>query len=115
MKIMMDHKEARRMAVIGQTLEGKFNNQQAAQLLGLSIRQVKRLKNKAKLEGLAAVLHGNRGKPPHNALPAAKQTSLSLFQAGRARRADRPRGATHLRTGLEGGICCFTWNIAVKA
>lgn len=73
---MMDHKEARRMAVIGQTLEGKFNNQQAAQLLGLSIRQVKRLKNKAKLEGLAAVLHGNRGKPPHNALPAAKQAEI---------------------------------------
>ena len=61
---MMDHKEARRMAVIEQTLEGKFNNHQAAQLLGLSIRQVKRLKNKAKMEG---------------------------------------------------GSCCFTWNMAVMA
>jgi transposase len=52
------------MAVIEQTLEGKFNNHQAAQLLGLSIRQVKRLKNKAKMEG---------------------------------------------------GSCCFTWNMAVMA
>lgn len=32
---MMNNKEARRVAVIEQTLEGKFNNQQAAQLLEL--------------------------------------------------------------------------------
>lgn len=73
---MMNNKEARRVAVIEQTLEGKFNNQQAAQLLELSVRQVKRLKRKSKLEGPEAVLHGNRGKQPHNALPSAKQAEI---------------------------------------
>ena len=31
---MMDNQEARRMAVIEQSLAGKFNNQEAAQLFG---------------------------------------------------------------------------------
>lgn len=73
---MMDSKEARRVAVIEQTLAGKFHNQQAAQLLECSVRQVQRLKKKAREEGPTAVLHGNRGRQPHNALPAAKQTEI---------------------------------------
>jgi transposase len=76
MKIMMDNKEARRVAIIEPTLEGKFKNYQAAQLLELSVRQVKRLKKIAKVKGSAAVLHANRGKQPHNALPAAKQAEI---------------------------------------
>ena len=49
---MMDNKEARRMAVIEQSLAGKFNNQQAAQLLERSVRQIQRLKQKVKEKGL---------------------------------------------------------------
>ena len=73
---MMDNQEARRMAVIEQSLAGKFNNQQAAQLLERSVRQVQRLKQRAKKDGLSAVLHGNRGKQPHNAVPEAKRAEI---------------------------------------
>jgi transposase len=82
MKIMMDNKEARCIAVIEQTREGKFNNREAAQLLGRSIRQVQRLKRKAEAGGASAVLHGNRGRRPHNALPAeTRSTVLSLAKS----------------------------------
>ena len=37
---MMDNQEARRMSVIEQTLEGKFNNSEAARLLDRSVRQI---------------------------------------------------------------------------
>ncbi len=73
---MMDNQEARRIAVIEQSLAGKFNNRQAAQLLERSVRQILRLKQKAKKEGTSAVLHGNRGKQPHNALPEAKRAEI---------------------------------------
>ena len=74
---MMDNQEARRIAVIEQSLAGKFNNRQAAQLLEQSVRLVKRLKQKAKKEGTSAILHGNRGNhPPHNSLPETKRAEI---------------------------------------
>lgn len=59
---MMDNQEARRIAVIEQSLAGKFNNRQAAHLLERSVRQIQRLKQETKKEGTSTVLHGNRGK-----------------------------------------------------
>ena len=73
---MIDNQEARRIAVIEQLLAGKFNNRQAAQLLERSVRQVQRLKQKAKNEGPSAVLHGNRGRQPHNAVPEEKRAEI---------------------------------------
>ncbi len=65
----MSKEEARRVEVIRQNREGIFTNRQAAQLLGLSVRSIQRLKRKADADGDMAVLHGNRGKQPHNSLP----------------------------------------------
>jgi len=65
---MMIKDEARRITVIEQSLDGKFTNQQAADLLQLSVRQVKRLKAKARKAGMNAILHGNRNRKPHNAV-----------------------------------------------
>ena len=73
---MMDNQEARRITVIEQTREGKFNNREAAELLGLSIRQIQRLKRKAEDGGSAAVLHGNRGRRPYNALPEERRATV---------------------------------------
>jgi len=42
----------------------------AAQLLGLSSRQVRRKRDRFLKRGVKSLVHGNRGKPPHNALPA---------------------------------------------
>lgn len=73
---MMDNHDARRITVIEQTIAGKFNNREASELLDLSVRQIKRLKKKAKGGGESALLHGNRGKRPHNALLLEQQAEI---------------------------------------
>ena len=64
----MSPKEARRVAVMEQVLAGKATIAQAALVLGLSQRQVKRLKGGMLKEGIAFLAHKNRGLKPKNAL-----------------------------------------------
>ncbi|MDM8000523.1 MAG: ISNCY family transposase [Dehalococcoidia bacterium] len=54
---------------------------EASRSLGLSERQVRRLLAAYRQEGAAAVVHGNRGRTPTNALtPDVRQTILDLAQ-----------------------------------
>lgn len=66
--IFLKGKEARRLYVMEQVLQGKLTIAQAAQLLGLSERQVKRLKGGMKVNGAAALAHKNRGRKPKHAV-----------------------------------------------
>jgi transposase len=51
-----------------QVLDGKLTIKLAAELLGLSERQVKRLKKGMKEKGVAALMHGNRGRTPKHTI-----------------------------------------------
>ena len=54
---------------------------QAAEVLALSLRQVRRLLAAYRQEGVAALAHGNRGRAPHNRLKAElRQQVLTLAQ-----------------------------------
>ncbi|MGI6619640.1 MAG: helix-turn-helix domain-containing protein [Bacillota bacterium] len=64
----MSAKEARRVYVMEQVLDGKLTIKLAAELLGLSERQVKRLKKGMKEKGVAALMHGNRGRTPKHTI-----------------------------------------------
>lgn len=66
--IYLSDKEARRVYVVEQLVEGKLTVGQAAELLGLSTRQVQRLKGGFRQHGAAALAHGNRGRKPAHAL-----------------------------------------------
>jgi len=46
---------------------GEIDNRAAAGALGLSVRQVQRLRHDYRLRGVAAAVHGNRGRRPSNA------------------------------------------------
>lgn len=63
--------EIKRYGVIAATLDKKMTNREAAAVLGMSIRQVKRLKAKVRKEGPSGVRHGNRDKPSPKAFPEA--------------------------------------------
>lgn len=65
----MNRKEAKRVFVVEQLIEGKLSIEQAAQLLELSERQVKRIKKGVKEQGIEFLIHKNRGKVPNHALP----------------------------------------------
>lgn len=65
----MSPKEARRLAVIERAVRGEITARQAAELLCLSTRQIKRLKGEYRNIGPAALAHKNRGRKPKHAVP----------------------------------------------
>ena len=67
--MVIDHQDGLRMHTIQQVLANLISNQEAAHTLDLSVRSIQRLKRKASEQGIEAVLHGNRGRTPHNAIP----------------------------------------------
>jgi len=65
-------------------LEGKrISLGQAAEALGLSPRQVRRLRVTLRREGPTALTHGNRGRRSPRRLPAALQTQILSLARGR--------------------------------
>jgi len=78
----MSQKEARKVAIIEDLLVGRFTNQQAAELLSLSLRQTQRLKSEAAANGVISLLHKNRGRKPINALDAALSSEIArIYQS----------------------------------
>ena len=63
--------EADRAAVIGQVAEKRLRQREAAERLGVSVRQVKRLLSRYRERGAAGLVSGHRGKVSNNALEAA--------------------------------------------
>lgn len=66
----MSAKELKRVQVLNQVLAGQWTEQQAAESLGLSRRQVRRLQAAYAAEGVEALVHGNRGRQPARTWPA---------------------------------------------
>lgn len=77
--IFLSSKEARRVYVIEQLIESKLIIGQAARILGLSKRQVQRLKKGVMTEGVAFLAHKNRGRKPKHAISReVRDTIVSL-------------------------------------
>ena len=62
----MSQKQIQRIKVIENAAEGRISVAKAAELLGLSTRQVQRLKRSQQAGGVEWVYHGNRGRAPAN-------------------------------------------------
>jgi transposase len=62
--VTMSRREIRRYEVISKAEEGYLTIREAAEMLCLSERQIKRMKRGVKLEGAEAFIHGNRGRKP---------------------------------------------------
>ena len=65
-RVTLSMKEIKRLHVLQQIVEQKMTARQASELLGLSIRQVRRLVAKYRAQGAPGIRHGNRGKRPNN-------------------------------------------------
>ena len=64
--IKLSQKELKYHRVIAKALAGQLTNQQAAEELSLTPRQIKRLKIKVREQGAAGLVHKNREKKPNN-------------------------------------------------
>lgn len=84
-RITLTAKEQARAKVLTLMCEGRCTGKQAAALLQLSLRHVRRLKRAYRQEGPAALAHGNRGRLPAHAIPEAVRAQvLALAQDGHA-------------------------------
>jgi len=79
--IKMSQKELKRLHVIHQLIDKHLKQYEAAKLLSLSTRQIRRITNKIKAEGDEALIHKSRGEPSHHAFPQTlKQKVLKLYK-----------------------------------
>ena len=80
--ITMSQKELTRLEVLQRLTQKQMRQARAAELLGLSIRQIKRLKKAYQQEGAAALSSKRRGKPSNNRLPETLTArAIELIQA----------------------------------
>jgi transposase len=64
--VTLNTREQKRLMVLNKVGEGRLGVGGAAEVLGISIRQVRRLLAAYRREGAAALAHGNRGRRPYN-------------------------------------------------
>ena len=77
----MGVRDARRLGQLEAVLRGEQTNRKAARVLGMSVRQVIRLKKQVRALGPPGLLHGNRGRPSARRLgDDARTAALELLQ-----------------------------------
>ena len=67
--VTLNQREQARLQVLNTVLENQLPTAQAAEVLGISERQVRRVLAACRREGAAALVHGNRGREPRNTVP----------------------------------------------
>ena len=75
-EIRLSMRELDRAGVIRQVVEGRLTQREAAERLGLSVRQVKRLVARYRTHGAAGLVSGHRGKRSNNAIDAATRREV---------------------------------------
>lgn len=60
--ISMTEKEIIRHSIIKNLIDGKINGTDASKQIQISVRQVRRIKDRVKKKGTEGIIHGNRGK-----------------------------------------------------
>ena len=75
-KVTLNKKEQKRLLVMNEMLAGRVTGQEAADVLGLSLRHTRRLLADYGRRGAVALMHGNRGREPANKLEAAVEAEI---------------------------------------
>lgn len=73
----MTNREINRHSIIKKLLDKEINGTNAAKLLKLSVRQVRRLKGKVKQLGPKALIHASRGKPGNRRMPDEERKTIA--------------------------------------
>ena len=81
--IALTEKEQKRAKVLNEVLSGRMLQRQAAQLLGVSERQLRRILAAYREEGVASLPHGNRGRAAHNQTQEAHRDRVVALANGK--------------------------------
>ncbi len=74
--ITMSQKEVKKYDIIKRLINKEFNGSEAARLLSLTTRQIRRLKKKVIEYGVAGLIHCNRGKTGNRAIPDKERKKI---------------------------------------
>ena len=116
--LTMTRKELNRLEILGRVLDRRLTQVQAAEQLGLSVRQVARLCRKLRVEGPAGLVSQKRGLTSNRVLPSElRERNLDFVRspypafgptlAAGAKRRPETRGAA-ASTGVSAGKRKFT-------
>src|SRR5512135_2202131 len=81
-EMKVSQRELHRLHIVRLTLEGRESVGKGATLLGMSARQMKRLRRKMKEQGVVGLVHGNRGKPAWNKTRPEKRRKVIQLARG---------------------------------
>jgi len=80
--ITLRREEMKKVLVVGKIIDGHMTNNEGAMALGISIRQIIRLKNNYKAEGAQGLIHKNRGRKPVHALSEeTRDRAAALYES----------------------------------
>ena len=80
--IIMSRKETRYAEVLPQVISGSLSRKEAAELLSISLRHLRRLEERFEDGGIAGLAHQSRGEPGNRKLPAEeKENILTLLKS----------------------------------
>jgi transposase len=74
--IIMSQKEANRYDIVQRAIKKEIKSVEAAEILNLTDRQIRRLKEKVKKEGIKGLIHAGRGKPSKRKLPDKERKKI---------------------------------------
>lgn len=74
--IIMSQKEASRYDVIKKAIKKEIKGIEAAEILKLTARHIRRLKKKVEKEGLRGLVHASRGKPGNRKMPDEEKEKI---------------------------------------
>ena len=80
--VTLNLKEQKRLLVLNRINQGKLNGEQAADLLGLSVRHVRRMLARYRGEGAKALAHGNRGRESQRRLEQGQRSRIVSLARG---------------------------------
>ena len=84
-EMRVSQRELHRLHVVRLTLQGRESVAKGAKLLGISARQMKRLRRKMRERGVGGLVHGNRGKPAWNKTGSERLRKVIELARGRYR------------------------------
>lgn len=80
-KILLSQKQLKTYKVINSFIDKSITRQHAAELLGLSTRQITRLKKGILSSGPSSLIHGNTGRKPVHALSDKEKEAVLAFRS----------------------------------
>jgi len=75
--ITMSQKEVKKYDILKKLINNELNGSEAANLLNLTVRHIRRLKKKVNQNGIKGLIHGNRGRIGNRRIPDQEREEIA--------------------------------------